>query len=706
MDAAVSSVRLPVLRHDLRLLEGSPAEDGSPAWMIYDALRHRYFRIGFDTFRLLGWWKPGAELDTLVTEAQLQGLDIDVEQIQGLLMFLSANQLVQVEGPQAVKALEVQYQQSRQHWLTWLIHHYLFFRIPLWRPDAFLRKTLPWVLPLFNPRLLWSIRIIGIMGVLLVIQQWEKFSATFVHFFSWEGLVWYGLALVTVKSAHELGHAYVACRHHCRVASIGVAFLVMFPVLYTDTTDAWRLRRRRDRLAIVTAGVATELHLAMLATFAWSFLADGPLRSAAFFIATTSLVSSLAINLSPFMRFDGYFALSDFLGAENLQPRSFALARWRLREALFGFGEPPPEWLSAKRAAVFLLYAYATWIYRFILFLGIAVLVYVFTFKALGIFLFLVEIVWFIAMPFKNELMQWWKRRAQLRLNRNTLMTGLGLSAMVLFLIVPWRASLSLPAVREAGAFRQVYPLEEGRIVSVLVKAGQVVNQGDTLVVLTNPQLEQENTLVEREMSLLRLRASRQASSTRELQERLVTEQQETMLATRLQVLQERKALLKIKAPITGVVSFMEDIRTNQWLPVDRLLLSVRARDGLRVVAFLPESELYRVQIGAEATWVSDLGHGQAIHLKLVRMDTAAITSLDYPELASDYGGRIAARKLSGGQMRPEQALYRLELEPTHVYSAPTLREPGILRIAAKPRSFLSEYWEYAAAVLVKESGF
>ena len=66
----------------------------------------------------------------------------------------------------------------------------------------------------------------------------------------------------------------------------------MFPVLYTDATDAWKLRSRRNRLSIVTAGVRTELYIALLATFFWNVLPDGPLKSAAFFLATTSWLGS------------------------------------------------------------------------------------------------------------------------------------------------------------------------------------------------------------------------------------------------------------------------------------------------------------------------------------------------------------------------------------------------------------------------------
>lgn len=120
---------------------------------------------------------------------------------------------------------------------------------------------------------------------------------------------------------------------------------------------------------------------------------------------------TLAINLNPFMRFDGYYLLSDWLEVENLQDRAFARGKWWLREKLFGLGDPPPEPFGEPLGKGLLVYAFGTWIYRFFLFLGIAVLVYAYFFKVLGIFLFLVEILWFIGLPIWRELQAWWKRK-------------------------------------------------------------------------------------------------------------------------------------------------------------------------------------------------------------------------------------------------------------------------------------------------------
>ena len=184
----------------------------------------------------------------------------------------------------------------------------------------------------------------------------------------------------------------------------------MWPVLYTDTNDVWRLKNHRQRLAVSSAGVLTELGIALWATFLWVLVPDGLLRSMLFLLSTTTWVSTVLINVSPFMRFDGYFILMDALDMPNLHGRSFALARWKLREWLFALDEPRPEQLSPAREHGLIAFAWATWIYRLVVFLGIAVLVYHFAVKLVGILLFMVEILWFVLMPLRLELKAWAER--------------------------------------------------------------------------------------------------------------------------------------------------------------------------------------------------------------------------------------------------------------------------------------------------------
>ncbi len=73
-------------------------------------------------------------------------------------------------------------------------------------------------------------------------------------FFSLEGAALAGAALLASKLLHEAGAWPHRQALWLPVPSMGVALLVMAPVLYTDTSGAWRLRERTKRLAIGSAG--------------------------------------------------------------------------------------------------------------------------------------------------------------------------------------------------------------------------------------------------------------------------------------------------------------------------------------------------------------------------------------------------------------------------------------------------------------------
>ncbi|MEL6600949.1 MAG: site-2 protease family protein, partial [Pseudomonadota bacterium] len=398
---------LPPLREELVIERAAPLVTGAASWVLYDPVAHRYFELNHRAIQILSAWSSGTVGALRAAFRRDRGSTIDDMELTGILKFLTANRLIEMSGRGAAQQLADQRNAARQGIGHWLTHKYLFFRIPLVRPQRFLESTWPLVSPLFGRGFTIFILLAGLLGLYLTGRQWDAFLAQARAFISLDGVIAYALAMGAVKGIHELGHAYQAIQRGVRVPVMGVAFLMMFPVLYSDVSDAWRLRRRRDKLMIDAGGVLAELSVAVIATLIWAFLPDGGVRSAFFALATTSWIMSLAINLNPFMRFDGYYFLADATGVQNLQPRSFALARWRLREALFGLGDRPPEEVPEGLRRFMILYAYATWAYRLVLYLGIALLVYTLFFKALGLALFLVEIVFLIGRPIWKELMVW-----------------------------------------------------------------------------------------------------------------------------------------------------------------------------------------------------------------------------------------------------------------------------------------------------------
>ncbi len=399
------------MRGELQVV--SVAEASTDGYVVVDPFRQSYYRIDRAAAEALSVWPQCATVDDVVAAVENRyGNAVGVEDVVALIAFLDAHNLtVETDAPRWERLAEHE-RQANARTLKWLVHNYLFMRIPVLRPEPFLKIIQPLMEPLFTRPFAWAIAILGAFGLYLVSRQWDAFLTTFPHFFSLSGMLTYALALVIVKSLHEIGHALTAVRYGCRVPSMGICVVVLVPMLYTDVTDAWKLRDRHQRLRIGAAGLIVEVYLACLATLLWVFLADGPARSVAFAVATTGWVLSIILNLNIFMKFDGYFILSDFFNIENLQSRAFAFGQWRLREVIFGYGLPPPERLSQRRMFYFTLYASATWVYRLVVFTGIAIAVYLMTFKLLGLVLFAIEIVVFIMRPIKQEL-QCWRQLAQ-----------------------------------------------------------------------------------------------------------------------------------------------------------------------------------------------------------------------------------------------------------------------------------------------------
>jgi putative peptide zinc metalloprotease protein len=700
-------VRLAALRDELGLHPGPRDASGAPTWTLSDPARGRYFRVGWREFEMLCRWRledPAAVAEAVTRETPLE---VEPEDVVAFARFLSANNLLRSRGEAGIELLRRQTQAARKHWSMWLLKNYLFFRIPLVRPNAFLHRTLPRASALWGRGFVLATVLAALLGLYLVTRQWETFLASFPWIFTLEGAAMTGGALLMAKVIHELGHGYAAARFGCRVPTMGVAFMVLWPVLFTDTSDAWTLRSRRQRLTIGAAGMGAELMLAAWATLAWSFLPDGPLRSAAFLLATSTWILTLLVNLNPLMRFDGYYLLSDALDVANLQDRAFALARWRLREALFGLGEPPPEEFPARRRRALLAYAYATWVYRFFLFLGIALLVYHLFFKLLGVLLFAVEIVWFILRPAWSELREWAARRRAMRANRRSLAT-LALAALGAgLLLVPWRGTVEAPALWRAERESHVYAPVAARIEAIPARPGERVAEGQELFRLASPDLAHKAAQARRRVETLRWQVQAQSLDREIAQRSQVLWSELAGAQAELAGLEAETGRLVVRAPVAGVVVELEEpLAAGDWVAKGERLGLVAETGGGRVEAYLGEADLRRVAPGTAGRFVPEDPGLPALPARVEAIDSASTRVLPDADLASTTkGGRIAVRQGADHALVPEQPVYRLVLSPLEPGSAPRTRRGTVLLDGAR-ESVAGRLWDTALGVLVRESGF
>ena len=699
---------LPPLRNDLQLLPGPRARDGSATWTLHDPARGRFFRIGWLEFEILARWAPGSADNVAARVDAETPFTVTPDEVAGIGRFLEQNDLSAAGSANLGARLADQVERAQKGPLSWLLHNYLFLRIPLVRPDRFLDATLPYVRAVFSPWFPAAVMAIALLALMLVVRQWEHFAATFLYFFSWEGAVYYAIALVVAKLVHELGHAYTAKHYGLRVPSMGIAFLVMFPVLYTDTGEAWRLTRRRPVLAIGFAGMAAELTLAALSLLAWGLLPEGPLKSAMFFLATTSWLMALVVNLNPFMRFDGYYLLSDYLQVPNLQERAFALARWRLREGLFGLKAPCPEHTPLPHYRTLLLYAYGTWIYRFFLFLGIAVLIYLMFFKVLGIFLMIVELWWFIARPIARELAEWWRQRGKVGINRHVVLTfGVSILGM-LALFLPWRSTLTLPAIFHAGNSNAIYTPIAARVAAIHVENGDRVTEGDPLFRLVQPDLDFRAAQQERQIETLKWRIARASGRLEANDQTQVLSQQLVRSMTALEGIEKERGELTLTAPFSGTVRDVDpELYRERWLPHAFRVATLVADTPPVATAYIGEEDLARIATDTEAWFRAEGDILPPLRLTLRSIDTSSTATLERPYLASEFGGPLAARhEPESGALIPRKSLYRLRLQADPDVAPPRHVVRGTLYLEGEAASLAGRVFRFAAGVLIRESGF
>ena len=697
---------LPQLRQELELIEGGAGAGGSPSWLIHDPVRNQYFHLDWVSFEMLRCWgkvSPEELLDQVDSRGRMH---VGMADLNYLVQFLSRHQLLQV-GAGASGQLASNRAKLSGTWWAWLLHNYLFFRLPLVKPDEFLNQTRRWTGFVFTSIFGWITLIAGVLGLIGVTRQWDAFAHTLVDFFSWQGLLAYGLTLAFVKVLHEFGHAYTAKRLGCQVPTMGLAFLVLWPVLYTDTNDVWRLKNHRQRLAVSSAGVLTELGVALWATFLWVLVPDGLLRNMLFLLSTTTWVSTVLINVSPFMRFDGYFILMDWLQFPNLHGRSFALARWHLRKVLLGLNDPVPESFAPRQQALLIAFAWATWVYRLILFLGIAVLVYQFFIKLVGIFLFLVEIAWFIAKPLASELSVWRERWSDIKSGRRGTVIAFFAALVVFPGAVPLPGRVVASAVVVPQQLHAVYAPKG----AMLIGGGQETDskKDQPIFAFDAPLLRSQSSVNESRQAANRWVSGVATMNTETIGQWGSLSAQRDVSNAEGQVIRSDLNNYRVSAPFDGRLHLVDpDLRSGQWLLHGEKLAHLVGQKDVRVVAYVQDVDVRRMQTGQAAMFIADSGAGPAFDLVVDKIHSDRVRTLTEPELASHFGGSVMVREQKG-QLFPEGAYYRVELLPRNAQDSADLMNfkwRGRVYVSSTAEPLLAPLFRTGLSVLIREAGF
>src|SRR3989344_5389161 len=141
---------LPPLRPELEITSGGTDFNKTPTWIIHDPNNNKFYHIGWLEFEMLFHWNAST-VDNLVKKInQETTLKINEKDVFEFIDFLSKTCLLQHHYQGIKTVFNKAIKKYDENWLYLLIKNYLFFKIPLFKPDLFLSKTVKNIQWIFN----------------------------------------------------------------------------------------------------------------------------------------------------------------------------------------------------------------------------------------------------------------------------------------------------------------------------------------------------------------------------------------------------------------------------------------------------------------------------------------------------------------------------------------------------------------------------
>ena len=135
-----------------------------------------------------------------------------------------------------------------------------------------------------------------------------------------DGIIW-TFILMFVLLLHELGHTVSAQKYDVKVRELGFGIYTIFPVFYVDLGESWKLNIEK-RIIINFSGIFFQLLLGCC-FYGLFILYKTPILINIFH--TNFII--IILNLNPFLKFDGYWIVSDLLNEKNLMKKSSNILR-------------------------------------------------------------------------------------------------------------------------------------------------------------------------------------------------------------------------------------------------------------------------------------------------------------------------------------------------------------------------------------------
>src|SRR3954447_12390300 len=345
--------------------------EGMTHYVIKDPIALKYFRFKIEEYFLLQQLDGKTPLQDVkrAFERKYRPQTISIEDLTRFTAQLHEAGLAQIDSPDQAKVLIRRRKKNRWKKVWQFLANILYIKIPIIDPEKLLTGMYPYFRWLFTPYFVAASVGMMLAALTLVVSQWTDFTSKlpeFQSFFNWHTIVYFWCSLAIVKVIHEFGHGLTAKHFGGEVHEMGMLFLVLTPALYCDVTDSWLLPNKWKRIWISAAGIYVECFLASLATFVWWNTEQGLLNSLMMATMFICSVNTILFNANPLLRYDGYYVTADYLEIPNLRIKATQFFAYTFQEKVLGLEVPVQSYLPRSRRTLFVTYAVASYVYRWV----------------------------------------------------------------------------------------------------------------------------------------------------------------------------------------------------------------------------------------------------------------------------------------------------------------------------------------------------
>jgi putative peptide zinc metalloprotease protein len=462
-------------------------------WIVLkDSSNEAFFRVSVETFQFLQALTPERTVqeiwETYVDRFPKQAPSR--EEVVSLITQLHASNLLYFKNDANAREISRRVEESRRNEWIARLSSILYFRLPLWNPDAFitwLNALIPkWLIYAFLCA--WAVAMV--LGGVVVAEHIDTITDRTQGILSVGNIGWLYLCTAGLKLVHETFHGLVCKRYGGRVRGFGLMFLIFTPLPYVDVTSSWGFPNSWHRMMVGVAGMFVELFVAALSALVWANTGAGPLNSICFNLMFVGSVSSIVFNGNPLLRFDAYYMLSDFVGIPNLYAKAQQQLLYFGRKYIFGIADEHAEYEDARAQAILCTYGLLSY--------GYLLIVTYFVTSMLLDQWFIIGVVALVSALYAKGVQPLWalmrfSASPLVRFNQQrALLITYAIPALLLGVVlwVPMPCSLSVPGVLESQQFEVAHADVDGRLVRIATPSGERVRRHDVIAVLENKELE------------------------------------------------------------------------------------------------------------------------------------------------------------------------------------------------------------------------